>query len=107
MNKFNARKIRLDGYNFASQFEANGYAEAVLRLKAKEISDLRVHTRLPIKIGSVTVCAVESDIDYIEERTGKRVYIDFKGKDTAISKLKRKLVCAMYPAIDWQVVYSR
>ena len=94
-HKYKAVPMKLDGYKFDSTVEAQHYAELKLRERAKDISELKVHPRYPIVINNVLVCVVEMDFSYRDKQGLPRVE-DVKGMDTALSKLKRKLVVASY-----------
>ena len=109
-NKYGAKKVKADGYIFDSQMEFRRYCELKMLEKAKEISMLTVHPKLPIKINNVLVCNVELDFSYrmhAPKRPFKIKYEDTKGFDTAISRLKRKLLKAAYPDINLEVIYAR
>jgi hypothetical protein len=71
-------------------------------MRAGEITNLECHPSLNITIGGVKICRVEADFAYFER--GKRVFEDTKGMQTAVSRLKEKLVRACYPGIDWRIV---
>jgi Protein of unknown function (DUF1064) len=92
-NKYGAVRVEVDGYSFDSKAEARRYGE----LKLMRVRDLEVHPRFPIAINGVDVCYVELDFSYrTNERPGWYVHEDVKGKDTAMSRLKRKMVEAAY-----------
>jgi Protein of unknown function (DUF1064) len=91
-NKYGAVRCELDGYTFDSKRERDFYAgNLVLRLKAGEISELRVHPKFPIEINDIKVCDVEMDFVYRDVATARYHVIDVKGRDNALSKLKRRL----------------
>lgn len=94
--KYNAVKVRLDGYTFDSKLEARYYGELMLREQAGEIRIERVHPRYPIEIRGKKVCTVELDFIYLDLKTLKSHFIDCKGVDLPMSKLKRRLVEAEY-----------
>jgi hypothetical protein len=50
-----------------------------------------------------TICNVVLDFYFWDKRAKKDCYVDVKGVDTAVSRLKRKLVKAFHD-IDVQVV---
>lgn len=108
MNKYGAKKVKYCGLTFDSKLEFKRYNELMLLIQAGEISDLKIHTKFPIEINGVKVCNVINDFDYIEVKTGKWVSEDVKTKatDTAISRLKRKMVCAFYPTVEWRVMWG-
>jgi hypothetical protein len=61
--------------------------------KAGKIRDLEHEPRFPIVINATPICTVILDASWRDE-AGMH-YADFKGMDTPMSKLKRKLVQAV------------
>ena len=97
-NKYKAKSSYEDGYRFLSQLELGRYRQLKLLTKAKgqdQIYDLAVHPKYPIFINQAFICMVELDFQYRDSRETLRVE-DTKGVDTALSKLKRKLVEAVH-----------
>ena len=101
-NKFNARKVNIDGFQFDSAAEANRYGELKLLERAGEIERLQVHPRFAIEMNGTKICVVELDFSFFDTAKEMTRYIDVKGVDTALSKLKRKLIKAAY-AIEVEV----
>jgi hypothetical protein len=109
-NKFGAERATVDGIKFDSKIEARRYGELKLLERAHQIQNLRIHPVFEIvfprhepslneKNFSVTyipICKVELDFSYIDKRDGRWHHEDVKGKDTPMSKLKRKLVEAAH-----------
>lgn len=96
--KFKSVAICEDGYRFPSLLEARRYKELKLLTKAKgkdKIYDLAVHPKYPIFVGNAHICMVELDFQYRDVQ-GTLHLEDTKGMDTALSKLKRKLVEAVH-----------
>ena len=94
-SKYGAKKVQVDGYIFDSKMEARRYGELRLIEKAGKICGLVVHPKFSITIQGKPICIVELDFCYAH-LSGTEIYEDVKGFDTAISKLKRKLVEAAY-----------
>ena len=100
-NKYNASKVRFDGYVFDSKREAEYYSELKLRERAGEISNINVHPSFPIEIMGRPICKVVLDFVYTDKNGDDR-YIDVKGMKTAISILKKKMCEAQYGIdIEW------
>lgn len=91
-NKFNAKKCERDGYIFDSLKEGREYDNLKTRLLAGEIRDLKIHPAYQIFINDQIVCKVEMDFEYYDNQINSIRYIDVKGLDTPISKLKRKML---------------
>lgn len=90
--KYNAKKVKLDGYTFDSKAEAKRYSELCLLRKVRAIDQFEIHPKFPIVINGVKVCTVILDFQYWDESLRTTVYEDVKGVDTPMSRLKRKLL---------------
>lgn len=101
-SKYGARKVTIDGVTFDSQGEANRWRQLQLLAKAGVIRGLgEPHPVFPITINGTVVCKVEMDFAYNEG--GLSVCEDYKGVDTPMSRLKRKLLAAAYPHLTIKV----
>ena len=95
-NKYKAKKTTIDNITFHSKAEAARYVELNLMLEAHQISDLELQPKYLIFINGIKVCSVILDFKYYDKRLDRFIIEDVKGKDTPISRLKRKLVEAAY-----------
>jgi hypothetical protein len=97
-SKYGNRRVEVDGIWFDSEAEAKRYGELLLLVKAGQISDLAVHTRLAFEIAGDTMFVYMPDFEYTDH-TGPvpvRLYEDVKGVRTAVYKLKKRLIEAQY-----------
>jgi len=91
-HKYGAVRVERNGFNFDSKKEARYFDELQLRIKAKEVIFFlrQVPFHLPGK--------VVYRIDFQEFHSDGTVhFIDVKGFDTPMGKLKRKQVEHLYP----------
>jgi len=91
-HKFNAIRTERDGIKFPSKKEARHYDELKLRQKSGEVIFflMQIPFHLPGGIKYV--------VDFAEFRSDGTVhFIDVKGMETPIFKLKRKQVEVLYP----------
>ena len=96
-SKYGNVKVEADGYTFDSKMEYRRYQELKLLQQAGEIYGLKVHPWWTINVnGTPNVCKVVADFEYFLGTYRKQVVEDVKGKDNALSKLKRKLLKASY-----------
>ncbi len=95
-HKYGAKKKEIDGYVFDSQAEARRYEDLKLMEKHGDICKLEVHPKFTIEINDFKVCDVILDFCYYDNKDHRTVWEDVKGKDTALSRLKRKLVRAAH-----------
>ena len=89
--KYNAVKVRIDGFVFDSKKEAKRYAELKLIMK----KNLIIHPRYPCDVNGIHICTYVGDFEYLTP-DGKVVLEDVKGVRTPLYRLKRKLVEALY-----------
>jgi len=99
-NKFNARKTGCwNGHRHDSVKEAHRCEGLGLLEKAGDIRSLGVHPKFRIVVGDVEICRYVADFHYWElDGKGPQRWIveDCKGVRTAVYKLKKKLVKAIY-----------
>lgn len=95
-NKFGAKKVQADGYTFDSKAEALRYDELQLLEKIGRIQNLEVHPEFVVIVKGAQVCKVLMDFRYWDDPSEMFIIEDVKGKDNAMSRLKRKLVEAQY-----------
>lgn len=102
MNKFNAKKITIDGKTFDSKKEASRYSELKLLEKAGQISDLDTQVTFCLipkqtdENGRVIERACTYKADFVYTENGKRVVEDVKGFKHSnayqLFAIKRKLM---------------
>ena len=95
-NKFGNVKTTVDGIVFDSAAEARRYVQLSIMQRSGWISELVLQPVFKIEINEVVVCKVILDFSYRVAATGRVVWEDVKGKQTAISALKKKLVEAAH-----------
>jgi hypothetical protein len=107
-NKFNARKVPLDGYVFDSQLEATRYGQLKQMVMAGEISHLSIHPKYVVlddfsyrgkHTSGITYVA---DFEYLEK--GIFVVEDVKGVETAVFKIKEKLFKNKFHNYDFRIL---
>lgn len=92
--KYGNRKTEIDGFVFDSLREANRYSELRILEKAGEIFDLELQPEFPCFVEGKKICVYIADFRY---NNGKgEVIEDAKGMKTAVYRLKKKLVEALY-----------
>lgn len=103
-NKYHAIKVKSDGITFDSKGEHARYCVLKQRVKCGLIEGIQVHPVFKASVNGVFICKVILDFQYYDKDTDKLVYEDFKGVYTPISKLKHKLLRALYPDVDLRIV---
>ena len=97
MNKFNARKVVVDGHSFDSAAEGRRYASLAALERAGKIAELELQPRFDCVVAGVKICAYIADFRY--RRDGTAIVEDVKGVRTALYRLKRKLAEACHPGL--------
>ena len=90
----------VDGKRFASKREAERYQALVLKERAGQIMNLRLHTRWPLIVNGLKIADYEDDFNYSEilagSISGGIVVEDAKGVRTPVYRLKKKLMKALH-----------
>ncbi|MGH9827873.1 MAG: DUF1064 domain-containing protein [Blastocatellia bacterium] len=95
-NKFKAARTRsVDGRVFASRLEAARYEVLSLCAKSRNISNLDIQVRIPLKVNDRHICDYIADFVY-RDSLGNLIVEDTKGKPTSLAITKMKLVEALY-----------
>lgn len=99
MNKYNNKKVTIDGIKFDSKKEAKRYQELKLLENANQIRNLsrQVPFELIPKQKDERAVRYIADFVYTDTMTEKVIVEDVKGFKTDVYKLKRKLFKYRYP----------
>lgn len=97
-NKYNARKVTVDGLKFDSQMEADYYLQLKLMQKAGEILGFCRQARFYIGAGREYVC------DFIVWYQDHVEIVDTKGVETEVFKIKADLFRERYPGLEFKIV---
>lgn len=97
MNKYNNIKTVVDGIKFDSKRETYYYLYYKRLQESKIISDLKLQTPIKFDIDGKHIFTYKADFEY-EDEYGHH-YIDVKGVETPVFRLKKKLIEAKYKII--------
>ena len=97
MNKYNNIKTVVDGIKFDSKREAYYYLYYKRLQDNKIISNLKLQTPIKFDIDGKHIFTYKADFEY-EDEYGHH-YIDVKGVETPVFRLKKKLIEAKYKII--------
>lgn len=89
--KFGNRASDYNGYIYDSALEAEYAQELDLRLKAKDIKSWQRQVKCEIRIDGNLICNYYVDFE-IEHNDGSYELVEVKGLETAVWRLKRKLL---------------
>ncbi len=111
-NKFRAKSTVVDGRRFDSKAEATRYCDLSMLQRAGEIAELECQPSFQFEFdgkplvyaGSGRRITYVADFAYVER--GKRVVEDVKSEatNTPAYKIKRALMAAQYPDIEFREV---
>ena len=104
MNKYNARKVTVDGHTFDSKKEAQRYGELRLLERAGEIADLKLQPQYILQPKFKKNGKTFREIKYIADfcyttKDGRHVVEDVKGVRTEVYRLKRKMFEHQFPQL--------
>ena len=106
--KYNNKKPEIDGVTFDSQKEANYYVKLKLMKRAGKVERFELQPEFVLldpKNDRVTGRGIKYRADFkIVWEDGLEEIIDVKGYKTNIYKLKKKLLLARYPEINFREV---
>jgi hypothetical protein len=103
MSKYGNVPTVIDGVRFASQREARRYVALKLLQRGGRIADLELQPEFVLAVNGHKVGKYVADFRYLDLDTGRQVVEDSKGVRTAVYKLKKKIVFALY-GVDVQEV---
>ena len=100
-NKYNAKKVTIDGITFDSKKEGKRYRDLKLLQRSKMISNLKLQPEFkfiinskPVKMMNGHTAKYTADFSYIEN--GKTVYEDVKGVKTEAYRLRKAITEHIY-----------
>lgn len=108
-HKYNARKTVVDGITFDSKREAEYYCELKLRVRAGEVEWFELQPEFLLQEGFTYRGKRHREIKYIADfkigyPDGRIEVVDVKGHKTKEYQLKKKLLLAKYPDINFREV---
>jgi len=105
-NKYNNKKPLVDGIRFDSKKEAKFYKDLKLKMAAGEIKEFELQPKfilLEKEKDRVTGRGIKYIADFkITYSDGSVEVVDVKGHKTQVYKLKKKLLLAKYPEINFR-----
>lgn len=105
-NKYNNKKPFVDGIRFDSKKEAKFYKDLKLQMAAGEIKEFELQPKFVLlekEKDRVTGRGIKYIADFkITYADGSVEVIDVKGHKTQVYKLKKKLLLAKYPKINFR-----
>lgn len=101
--KYNAKRVLLDGICFDSKAERDYYAALKIRERAGEVTDVELQRPYALTVNGVLVATYRADFVFWDIPLRRRRVVDVKGVATPVFRLKQKLMRACH-SIDIEVV---
>lgn len=95
-NKYGNIKTVVDGIRFDSKKEAKRYGHLKLLERAGEILHIEVHPKYRLLVKGEEIGRYEADFSYWDKKNQSMIIEDCKGVKTAVYRLKKKLMKAIY-----------
>lgn len=107
ISKYKNKKTKVDGILFDSIGESNRYTELKLLQKSGQISELELQPKFILiptfKKNGNTHRAITYTADFRYIENGQTIIEDFKGMETQIFKIKKKLFEYKYPDLSLRI----
>lgn len=94
VNKYNAKKVTVDGIKFDSIAESKRYSVLKLLERTGEVTELKLQPKYDLIVNGTKVGFYKADFRY--KRNGELVVEDVKGMKTPIYNLKKRMIKAIY-----------
>lgn len=98
-NKFNASKIDFNGIRFDSKLEARVYEDLLFQLNIGDLKEIFRQVKIPLMVNEVLICTYICDFKTIDKH-GQVTYVEAKGMEMPVFRIKLKLFLALLPSID-------
>lgn len=102
-NKYGAKKTEYNGRTYHSKAEADYARRLDLEVAAAEIISWSPQRPVKMVVNGVLICKYLIDFEVLHN-DGSIEWIEVKGAETAVYKLKAKLLKALYPTAKYTVV---
>lgn len=94
--KYNAKRVLLDGIVFDSKAEASYYAHLKLRERAGEVTDVELQRPYAFVYEGVLLGTYRADFVFWDNATRRRRVVDVKGVATPMFRQKQKMMKAFH-----------
>lgn len=101
--KYKNKKTVYNGNKYDSKKEAKYAYQLNLRLRAKDIKKWQRQVRMPIYINNKKICVYILDFK-ITHNDNSIEFVDVKGFETDVFKLKKKMFEAYYPQYRLSII---
>lgn len=93
-----------NGRVYHSKAEARKAAALDVLVRAKKISGWKAQGTIVLAVNGKTICLMRPDF-VVNHNDGRQQWLEVKGHETEVYKLKRKLLAALFPELWYTVEY--
>jgi hypothetical protein len=105
-NKYSAKRTSFQGRTYASKLEATVAAELDLRMRAGEFTSIVPQFKFEMRVNGHLICTHK--VDFLCTRPdGSQIVFEAKGVATPDWRVRRNLLLALNPGIEYEVVTAR
>lgn len=103
-HKFKTKRIIVNGIKFDSLGEGRRYSKLKFLEVRGIISKLELQPKFDMQYNGCKICTYRADFKF--DYAGNTIIEDYKGRATAVFKLKQKLMKAFYPNVVLDIISS-
>jgi len=104
-NKYNAKKQSFGGRKYDSTLEAKVAEDLDWQLKAGELIEVKEQVKIPLMVNRIVICNYICDFRVVD-KYGQVKYIEAKGLELPVWRIKKKLFLALLPEIEPGAVFE-
>ena len=101
-SKFGAKRQEYNGIKYHSKGEAGLARDLDFRVRAGELKSWRRQVPISLDVNGMHICNYICDFE-LTYPDGTIEYLEYKGFETPVFRLKRKLLEALYPNLKYVV----
>jgi hypothetical protein len=98
-NKYGAKKQQYNGVKYDSNLEAKVAEDLDYQLKVGDLVEIKRQYKVPLMVNGVLICNWYCDFRVVDKH-GQVKYVEAKGLELPVWKLKKKLFLALLQQID-------
>ena len=104
-NKYKAKKQTYNGVKYDSTLEAKVAEDLDWQLKSGDLIEVKRQVKIPLMVNRVLIANYYCDFRVID-KYGQVKYVEAKGLELPLWKMKKKLFLALLPEIDNGAVFE-
>lgn len=98
-NKYSAKKQNYNGVKYDSTLEAKVAEDLDWQLKSGDLVEVKRQVKVPLMVNKVLICTYYCDFRVVD-KYGQVKYVEAKGIELPVWKIKKRLFLALLQEID-------